>query len=423
MTIRNTSQRNVRRRRVLTDDRSDSQPQPPRAKRAKIAARRYPPYEDLVERLPNAACLVPIRPFSITVAALLIANLVALHAAIAGFREWARHEFQLSLSPLALTFDRNLATTTVGLTCIAASIYSAIVLGLRKHRVDDYRGRYRLWYFVTTAAALFGVGVLTGAGGSLWQLAAAFGNQLGLPKSAWWEVMTGLVAAAAVGRLVAEVRSSHATVGLMFSATCCLILARLVRLKVVALPAVSLENAATVLSVLAAACLFAFSLAIYARHILLDAFSDHNAADTQDVKSTQSASAQTTGETVSGGDDDNESTPKRTWFAFWRRFVPRWPTLRRRGSKTNSDDSQSGLDATKPKRAVNQRVEKPAKSKANPVKPKRVAENVGADNASFEDSQDDDPSSETSDSTSEPKLSRAERKRLRREKRRSKSAA
>lgn len=108
----------------------------------------------LNQRQPRAADLLPVRPSWVVVPSLIgltgIAAIEAIHvhAATLPQIEGAEHLASLNAgSPGSLA-----AWYASAMSSAAAAAMAAVVFGIRAHRIDDYRGHYRIWLW--TAAAL-----------------------------------------------------------------------------------------------------------------------------------------------------------------------------------------------------------------------------------------------------------------------------
>jgi hypothetical protein len=169
MDFRRSGQLDERRRRVLMDEiaspssETDSpEAAAPLAGSAKGPVRAYSPAV-LAERQPRVSDLVPVRPFATVFLILLGLTGVAAIETI---------YIYLATLPLGSAAEY-LAALDVGQRGSLASYYSALVLalaaagalaiyGIRSHRVDDYRGHYRIWLWAAAALALASLDAATG---------------------------------------------------------------------------------------------------------------------------------------------------------------------------------------------------------------------------------------------------------------------
>src|SRR5215204_363854 len=169
MDFRRSGQLDERRRRVLMDEiaspssETDAPESPPATSgSAKGPVRAYSPAV-LAERQPRVTDLVPLRPFAAIFLVLL---------SLTGVAAIETTYIYLATLPLG-SAGEHLAALDVDQRGSLASYYSALLLalgaagalavyGIRSHRVDDYRGRYRIWLWIAAALAWASVDVATG---------------------------------------------------------------------------------------------------------------------------------------------------------------------------------------------------------------------------------------------------------------------
>jgi hypothetical protein len=102
--------------------------------------------------------------------------------------------FARTIGAAAACFDPRLMTSLAGwlaqLDLLIAAGVAVIVRGMRRHRRDDYQGRYRAWgwmaglFLITACAGMVPLGRLCGAA-----VADASGIVLGPDGSGWWVVL------------------------------------------------------------------------------------------------------------------------------------------------------------------------------------------------------------------------------------------
>lgn len=128
--------------------------------------------------------------------------------------------FRTFLAVFDLTGRGNIASWFASLTLLVGAVTSMLVYLIRRHRIDDYRGRYRIWQWATACFIVGSFDAATGAH-AIFQPAMIHltGNTL-LAEGASWSILpVGLVVAACLVRLAIEVRGSHvATTCLSLSA-------------------------------------------------------------------------------------------------------------------------------------------------------------------------------------------------------------
>ena len=206
MTLAASQRRDQRRRLVVSWNRSTSTPSASQPETRRLAD--YSP-EALPEHQPSLATLLPTGLGGFALAA---AGLLALFAAAVGVGLWEAFangpvfgrgatRFAVTLAAARRCLDVQSFSSLGGwlaqLCLVSATVTALIVRLMRRHRRDDYRGRYRAWGWL---AGLF---ALTACAGQvpLGDLFAAFvseatGITLGPEGMGWWVLTAGLLYAA-----------------------------------------------------------------------------------------------------------------------------------------------------------------------------------------------------------------------------------
>ena len=96
----------------------------------------------------------------------------------------------------------------------AAGFLAAFIYSLRRHRVDDYYGRYRVWIWTAVACGLVGLGETTNLAALFRGLSDRAAAACGIRATVVWPSALGAVLALAGLRLLVEVRRSRGTVAL-----------------------------------------------------------------------------------------------------------------------------------------------------------------------------------------------------------------
>lgn len=120
--------------------------------------------------------------------------------------------FQASLAAFDLTARGNIADWFAALTLFTGAFLSALVYLIRRHRLDDYRGRYRIWQW---AAVCFVIGSLDAATSvhailrpSMIELT---GTTLLGDGAIWCAILVGVALAICFIRLAIEIKGSRLT--------------------------------------------------------------------------------------------------------------------------------------------------------------------------------------------------------------------
>jgi hypothetical protein len=102
-----------------------------------------------VERQPPITVLIPRRPWGLVVMGLLGLVLIAgLQASYGQLSLWPRELWPCACRSLDLEARGGLATWFASLLLVATALQSILIYRLRRHRADDYRGRYRVWIWL-----------------------------------------------------------------------------------------------------------------------------------------------------------------------------------------------------------------------------------------------------------------------------------
>lgn len=156
--------------------------------------------------------LVPIRRRTmILIAGLITALTFSLCGAHYASVAWPSLSYQPEIArPLRLDRPDSFGRWFVGALLFASAATSLLIYQLRRYRLDDYHGRYRLWRLVLLIFLLASVNAVVGLidwGGAL--LDAGFGKRVALSGSDWIRLVLSFAGAVFGIRLAAEVRRSR----------------------------------------------------------------------------------------------------------------------------------------------------------------------------------------------------------------------
>lgn len=282
MEFRRSGQSNQRRRRVLKDDPSASAEDgagegTARRGRGNASLRPYSEHA-LAEHQPRVTDLIPQRPWTYTV--ILLGGLLVVVATQTLFLHHSLAERivgQNNLSAFDPTRSGSIAGWFSSMLLGLSAVFAALVFTLRRHKLDDYRGRYRIW--LPTAGLLLAASLDASTGlhragrGALEIVAARYGQgaSIGSYPHFWW-VSICLFGATVVGiRLGVEMRRSRAAVTKLMLAFGCYVALACVEWKLL-LPGMAELTivAASAARLLGDLCL-CLATATYARYVYLDA--------------------------------------------------------------------------------------------------------------------------------------------------------
>jgi len=232
----------------------------------------------LTQRQPKVTDLLPVRPLWVVVAVLLgitgIATIEAIHVHAATLRlaEGAGH-----LAALDATQRGSLAGWYSSALLAAAAALATVVFGIRAHRVDDYRGRYRIWLWTAAALAWLsldaGTGIHDAVGLSLTLLAGkpVFTGSLAAGCTLTWICVYGLVLGTLGLRLAVEVWSSLLSFAALLLAALLYLCGALFQLQTLRVPATMVAGTVESTVIMLAHLSLLMSIGLYARHVFLDA--------------------------------------------------------------------------------------------------------------------------------------------------------
>lgn len=255
---------------------SPGSPTAARARAAKESAPAHPAkrYADAArpERQPRVTDLVPVRPWTLTV---LLLGLLSAVAALAGLdgeaAAWSRSVGRANLAALDLSARGSLASWYSSLLLAGAAAASVLVFLLRRHKVDDYRGRYRFWLWAAAVLAMGSVDATAGVHRIFGGLLARLTGTLSAGDGVGWSLLLGgaMFGSLAV-RAVFEIRHSRGALAALLLAVAAYITSA--GLLAGALPS---RFALTVFAGQTAAMLahvaVLFCVLLSARYVLLDA--------------------------------------------------------------------------------------------------------------------------------------------------------
>jgi hypothetical protein len=274
------SLRDHRRRRVLSDERRASAPivsARPRVRRRETDEEQTAPAKHYTpaarrERQPRLVDLVPTRYLSLVGWLLTgVLTIAILEIGYLWMPQLARLTDAATASVLDLAPHRGLASWFSSLLLAAGGLAAVLVYSLRRHRVDDYHGRYRVWL---AAAAMFAV-LSVEQTIPLSRLGLALsgvmvqGSNLATAEQAWLATCAALLGLFAV-RVLVEVRRSWLASLVWLSGCGCLGLSTAIEQQWLAID----EAQAAVM--LAAACrllghlMLVSAIGLFTRHVMLD---------------------------------------------------------------------------------------------------------------------------------------------------------
>jgi hypothetical protein len=284
MDFRRSGQLDERRRRVLMDEiASPADADDPEASSlagggsAKGPVRAYSPAV-LQERQPRVTDFLPVQPLWVAAALVLIVlGIAAIQTLHVYAPRLALGAAGPQLAALDSTARGSLAAWYSSAALAGAAALALLVLGIRAHRVDDYRGRYRVWLWTAAALAWLSLDAATGVHDAL-----GFGltNLAGTPAPSathsatitlTWIAAYALVFGTLGLRLAIELWPSKVSFAALVVAVLLYGYRGLVQLEVVASPIWMAAGLVESTALMLAHVWLLGAVGIYARHVYLDA--------------------------------------------------------------------------------------------------------------------------------------------------------
>lgn len=223
---------------------------------------------------PRMIDFVPLRPWSmsltIVLGAAIIAMLLSAHAWLGKLSGYLTAE---ALVPFNLATDRSLANWFASLLLLVNMQLALVIYSLRKHRVDDYHGRYRLWLWIALASLVASLELATDIGQLFKAAVNPVSRLCGVAETIGLLTVVGLLACYLTVRAILETRRSPATVvTLMLSGSL------LAASAAMGYPMFSLRNMGTAETAilvrsgmhLTGCLLLLIASMFYSRHVMLD---------------------------------------------------------------------------------------------------------------------------------------------------------
>ena len=268
--------RGDRRRRVLADERlmssdRESSVDTSSKSQANGSAPRYAAAA-LVEHQPRICDFLPLRPWTMMIWFLVGTTLVVGHATLFVLHRSYSGQIGIHLAPLELIGPSTLTTWTSSFLLIISAVIATVIVQFRRHRIDDYRAEYRVWYYFIFGLVLASINASVGGHEIAWHATEQATQAFEIKHAGWW--MNGLtsVFVTCVGvRLLLEVRSSRGTVvtGLLAGST--YLTSWLIAVDVINLPTEKTAILAAGMARLMSHFLLMMTLVVYARFVFLDA--------------------------------------------------------------------------------------------------------------------------------------------------------
>jgi len=380
------------------------------------------------DRQARVTDLIPLRPYKLFLGVLLglvaVAAVLNLHVARA---EWRTAVPQVQFSALNLQAEANLANWLSSGMLLLAAAYAGLTWAIRRHRADDYRGRYRVWLWAAVCLLVLSIDAATHLHRLVQGLLVhATGLRLAPHGGGWW--MAAYAAALALVAVIVaiDMRRCRAAITALVAAGLGYATAAVVQLGLLEPGHILSWTLVYSAVVLAAHMLLMVAMMASARYVFLEAHgllpvretsSDGSCEDQPNRRSRRRELKRGGGEGASPQNDaaadagsKNKTKRRRTDLDAEPMNDPEKPAdpaapERRRKKKTRSASSQSESRPVGDDSAASRQTAKNAGAKPQPTV--KVAHEAD----------------DHSDSDTQRPMSKAERRRLRKEKRRQNRAA
>lgn len=266
--------RGDRRRRVLTDE-SRSQGSTSATSNSSMGeADETPRYgaQASIENHPQVTDYVPRQRRSVLLVMLLLVGVTVGSAFLIQNSEVVASKLPaISATQLSQQVSGGVVAWLSAALLLLTTFYLRIVYMLRRHRVDDDRGRYRVWWWACVATVLLSFNAVVGINGMASDsLASLTGWSFTASAAEWWIVPTVLIGSWIGVRALLEMRESRLAFLTGITAVACYVAAFTVALGW--MPTVLAEWSVAISAVLSATGhIFAFgATALFSRHVVLD---------------------------------------------------------------------------------------------------------------------------------------------------------
>ena len=245
--------------------------------RRRAATRHKSEHYGEAEFLDNARRVVDLVPRGLVAWVFVVLGgvtlIVGLEALYASLPDWCAAG--QTIPALDLAAEGSLAAWFSSLLLLGAALAALIVYAVRRHRTDDYRGRYRLWLAAAACWLLLATDEAASLHESLQELLANTSfmshSTFDIRHSVWWLLAYALFGGAVAVRAALDMRESRLALTVFILAVVGFAVDAMFRLNVVVCPTETARIMAIEGAEMAAYLLLFAAMGLYARHVLLDA--------------------------------------------------------------------------------------------------------------------------------------------------------
>lgn len=180
-----------------------------------------------IENHPQVTDFVPRRKLAVFTTVLAGVGTAAATAAIAHYSETIAAALPgVTASELSAGMAGGVSAWTTVIAMLMIALLAKLTFSLRRHRVDDYAGRYRVWKWIGFGALAMSVNAVAPAHGLLAKAAvSATGWSLTTAGSEWWLAPLALVGGWIFVRLLLEINESRPALAFTLTAAVCYLVA------------------------------------------------------------------------------------------------------------------------------------------------------------------------------------------------------
>ena len=233
-----------------------------------------PRYSDAarVDQQPRVCDFLPIRLWTLFLWFLMGTTFVVGHATLFAAEKIYGLHAGIDLTPMRLTGPQTLSSWSSSFLLMVSAVIGAIIVQFRRHRINDYRGEYRIWYYFVLALVVASINASIGGHQIAWHATHQATQSLDISHAEIW--INGLISVflSCVGiRLLLEIRDSRGTVITGLATASIYGVSWLIALDVIPLATAELTVLTAGMARLMSHFLLMMTLVVYARYVFLDA--------------------------------------------------------------------------------------------------------------------------------------------------------
>ncbi len=264
--------RDDRRRRILAEELAGGLPQRVcRWRRAELMPRKSENYGE-AEFLDEQRRLLDLVPRRLPIAGLLWLLAAGLAAGSVAFHLWAADAARAAARPAVLELSCGLERWLSSLTLLLASMLALAVYGVRRYRLDDYHGRYRVWLWAAACWFVLATDFAAGLHHALREtMVLATGTRILGDGSAWWAIPYFFLLGGVGSRLLLDMRQCRCSSAAMVASAGCYAAALAVRFGWLSIDDGQAGVAAKEAAMMGGHVWLLLAMGLHARHVVLDA--------------------------------------------------------------------------------------------------------------------------------------------------------